>query len=296
MICKSLSCHRERSFSTVGLASVLTLLLLSGCGQETSSVPGTARPVANAVAGQKADATKPAEVEVAAPGAARKIVYTSQIEIIVEDLSLAQQRMTKLINAVQEKGGYLSHQEITGTAGYQRRGTWTIRIPLAQFEGFVVEIETLGELERNSRDAQDVTEAYTDLEARLRNKKSSEERLLSHLAKASELKDTLELEREISRVRGEVEQLQGQLNVLKNKSDLATVTVTLTERKGYVPPTKPTFGTLVSRTFFNSWQGLVTFGQALALIAVALFPWLVVLGIAWLIVWVFLRMQRAQRG
>lgn len=153
----------------------------------------------------------------------------------------------------------------------------------------MAELEKLGELERSSRDAQDVTEAYADLEARLRNKQLSETRLLSHLEKSAELKDTLELERELSRVRGEIEQLQGQLNLLKSKTDLATVMVTLLERQGYTPPTKPTFGIQVSRTFDNSWKALVDFGQTLALIAVALAPWLIVFALILTPVWLIVR-------
>ena len=206
---------------------------------------------------------------------------------MVENITSAQERLTKLIESVREQGGYLSHQEIIGSVGSHRRGSWTVRVPLAQFDGFVAEVEKLGELERNSRDSQDVTEAYADLEARRKNKQASETRLLSHLEKSAALKDTLELERELSRVRGEIEQVQGQLNVLKNKSDLATVTLTLIERQGYTPPLKPTFVARVSRTFNDSWQSLVACGQTLALIGVALGPWLAAVAIfaipAWLV-------------
>lgn len=270
-----------RLLSPVG-ASLFVSALILGCGSH--SMPA-AKPAVQVAQAQGAPA--PGAGEAAAPAIARKIIYTSQIDVVVENVTVAQQRLTALIESVREQGGYLSRQELTGAVGSHRRGSWTIRVPLAQFDGFVAELEKLGELERSSRDAQDVTEAYADLEARLRNKQSSETRLLSHLEKSAALKDTLELERELSRVRGEIEQLQGQLNLLKSKTDLATVTVTLFERQGYIPPTKPTFGIQVSRTFDNSWQALVVFGQTLALIGVALAPWLAVVAVvvtpAWLI-------------
>ncbi len=112
--------------------------------------------------------------------------------------------------------------------------------------------------------------------------------------KSAVLKDTLELERELSRVRGEIEQVQGQLNVLKNKSDLATVTLTLIERQGYTPPLKPTFVARVSRTFDNSWQSLVACGQTLALFGVALGPWLAVAAVVVTPTWLLSRRRRVR--
>jgi hypothetical protein len=231
----------------------------------------------------------PGAGEAAAPPVPRKIVYTCQIDINVEDITLAQQKLTSLIESVREKGGFLARQELNGASGSHRRGSWTIRVPLLQFDRFVEDVEKLGELERSTRDAQDVTEALTDLEARLRNKESSEKRLLSHLEKSAVLKDTLELERELSRVRGEVEQLQGQLNLLKNRTDLATVSLTISERPDFHPTTKPTFATLVSRTFDGSWNSLISFGQVLVLVIVGFSPWVAALSVLLIPGWVVRR-------
>lgn len=225
----------------------------------------------------------------------RKIIYNSQIEVIVDDLSAAQQQMARMIKEVDEAGGYLARQEITGQQGYRRLGLWTVRVPLSKFDGFVSEVAGLGELRRNSREAQDVTDAYADLEARLRNKQSSEARLLSHLQKTGELKDTLEVERELSRVRGEVEQLQGQLNLLKNKTDLATVVVTLYERDKMTPLTSPNFSSEVTRSFLDSWQSLVMFGKMLVLVFVAVIPWLLPVFVLMTPIVIFRQLRRRPR-
>ena len=282
-----------QNLSSAGASLVVgsfVMVLFLGCGaagpvMTTPAVQAAQANGAPAAPGQGAG-------EAAAPPVTRKIIYTSQIDVVVESISSAQERLTKLIESVREQGGYLSRQEIIGSVGSHRRGSWTVRVPLAQFDGFVTEVEKLGELERNSRDSQDVTEAYADLEARLKNKQASEARLLSHLEQSAVLKDTLELERELSRVRGEIEQIQGQLNVLKNKSDLATVTLTLIERQGYTPPLKPTFVARVSRTFDHSWQSLVACGQTLALFGVAISPWLVAAAVVAIPAWLFTRRRR----
>lgn len=206
----------------------------------------------------------------------RKIIYTSQIEVLVADMASTQERLEVLIKSVREAGGYLARLDISGRSGNYRHSTWTVRVPLAKFDQFVAEVEGLGTLWRHSREAQDVTDAYADLDARLRNKQTSEVRLLSHLQKTGELKDTLEVERELSRVRGEIEQLQGQLNLLKNKTDLATVTVTLFERETYAPLSDPDFSSQIYRTFDSSRRGLVLCGKVAVLAIVALTPWLLI--------------------
>ena len=259
-------------------------LMALGCGH---SAPPSSQPAMQVA--QRADVPVPAAGEAASPPVGRKIIYTSRIDVVVEDIAVARQKLDLLIGSVQKQGGFLAKQELTGSGGSHERGSWTIRVPLAQFDNFVSEVEKLGEPSRNSRDAQDVTDAYADLDSRLRNKQSSELRLLSHLEKSAQLKDTLELERELSRVRGEVEQLQGQLNLLKDKADLATVSVTMYERQQITPKTAPTFSATVSRTFDGSLNGLISSGQVLVLIVVALAPWAVVASVILIPFWIFRR-------
>jgi uncharacterized protein DUF4349 len=260
--------------------------LLAGCAIGHIAGCG-AQGLPNAVSVPTSKPSLDSDAKGLSPGSSsRKIVFTGQVDVLVEDMGAAHQELRSLIESLQQVGGYVAHQEVQGTVGSPRRGTWTVRVPQPQFDRFMADLERLGELQRSSRDAQDVTEAYTDLEARLRNKQSSEQRLLSHLEKTGDLKDTLEVERELSRVRGEVEQLQGQLNLLENKTDLATIIITLQERIGYTPTTTPTFTTQASRTFDSSWQALRIFLCWLALFIVGAVPWLCmvapVLGAVWL--------------
>lgn len=277
-------------FPTLIVLLLIISLLFIGCSNNSGPRPKQAVQVA-----VQPGNPVPNAGDVAAPSLVRKIIYTCQIAVVVEDLMAAQQTLNTLIASIQPQGGYLANQELSGTSGSQRRGTWTIRVPLSEFDRFVSQVEKLGEIERNSRNAQDVTDAHTDLEGRLRNKQSSETRLLSHLEKSAQLKDTLELERELTRVRGEIEQLQGQMNLLNNKADLATVSLTLTERQEYIPPAPPvtaSFPTLVSRTFIESWNNLVACAQGVALITVALAPWAVAAAIILLPIWLIRRNLR----
>ena len=266
-------------------ASFVVATSCLGCGKAAAPVSIAAVEVAQAPApADKVEAVD--NIAQTTANAFRKIIYTSRIEVTVENFSVAKQRLTTLVESLHAQGGFLANQEISGVTSSNRRGVWTVRVPLSQFDSFLTELEKLGDVQRNSRDAQDVTEAYVDLEARLRNKRASEQRLISHLETSSVLKDTLELEREISRVRAEVEQMQGQLNALKSKTDLATVSVTIIERPvAAALMAEVPFIEKISKTFLDSLLLLSKFCQIVLLVAAAFTPWIVAASLLMLPVW-----------
>src|SRR5205823_3994620 len=111
----------------------------------------------------------------------------------------------------------------------------------------------------------------------IRNLEKEEGSLLELLQKSTgKLEDVLAVRREVSRVRGDVERLQGRRQLLKALSDMATVTVFLHERGSYMPEESASFGTLLGRAFEGSISALVNIGQGLVIVLVALSPWLVV--------------------
>jgi hypothetical protein len=171
-----------------------------------------------------------------------------------------------------------------------------VRIPVDKFDAFKAAVEKIGNLERSSTNSSDVTEEFYDIEARLKNKTVEEKRLIQHLEKSTaKLSDILEVEKELSRVRGEIEQMQGRLNMLSNLTSLTNIDVSVREVKNYVPPTAPSFGDDVNRTFSSSWTGFVNTGRKLALNTVSIIPWLpvwVFLGIAlyYFVRWLLRRM------
>ena len=87
-------------------------------------------------------------------------------------------------------------------------------------------------------------------------------------------------EAELTRVRGEVEQMQGRLRFLANRADLSTITITATELKNYTPPQPVTLASQINTTFFGSLNALIALGESLLLVAIALVPWLPLIVIA----------------
>ncbi|MCH9018513.1 MAG: DUF4349 domain-containing protein, partial [Chloroflexi bacterium] len=114
----------------------------------------------------------------------------------------------------------------SGAAGRQQ-ASMTIRIPQAQFFTALERIEALGEVQSKNLGTEDVSEQFIDLEARLTSSLREEESLLSLLGRSGTVSEVLAIERELARVRAEVERWQGQLNFLERRVDLATITVSL---------------------------------------------------------------------
>ena len=269
------------------LASVVGVILVPGCAdneQKSASPSGAmAKSVPQEYASapmnfQATQASGGAEAKVVAvpiPKAAtanRKIIYDAQVELVTEDLNKLE---TGLLRIIEAQGAYVADSDRTGTAGATRHGHWKVRVPVEAYDAFVRGVLGLGELVSTRANSQDVTAEYYDLDARQIAKKVEEARLLKHLADSTgRLEEILTVERELSRVRSEIEQMQGRLAVLSNLTALATVTVTASEIKDYVPPQAPTLSQRVARTFAGSVESIQTLGEAVLLALVAFIPWI----------------------
>jgi hypothetical protein len=207
----------------------------------------------------------------------RQIIYDADVRIIVEDFEEIPEKVDRLVLGA---GGFVAQQKLHGKSGRPRSGEWKIRLPLDGYAEFLDAAKKLGELQSLAANSQDVTDQYYDLEARIRNKQKEEARLVKHLEESTgKLEEILAVEREISRVREELERMEGRIRVLKDLVSLTTVTLHVDEIKGYVPPQAPTFAVRISRAFVGSWKALVATGQGLVIAAVFLGPWLGVVGI-----------------
>lgn len=281
---------------------VLVFSILIGCGERYA--PKTAEGVDRSdsmVKGERAPAGgEPAEQPNAKPPEAakpveRKIIYTATIDLVVENFDDAQVEMLRLLK---ENKGYLAQSEVRGTPGTPRSGRWTLRVPVGQFEDFIEALIKIGELRLNKRDSKDITDAYYDLKAHIKNDEIREEglrKLYLDKAASSKLEDLLAVDRELSAVRGKIDAQKGQLQRWDQETTLATVHVTLADRQAYVPRTEPEFTTVIGRTFHASVKSLVNFGKGLVLVVVGVTPWLPVIAIIVAPIWIILRRLRRNR-
>ena len=273
--------------------AALFLILLAGCGagggdaQMSDSAGSSAEMAADATAGAAPPPPMPANAEAGAQkgkGASvganaqavsktkRVIIYTATVDLVVENLTLGQNKLTQLVKA---NGGYIAETNVGGESGAQRTGSWKVRVPVEKYEAFMAGAQRLGELQSINSSSQDVTAEFYDVSARIKNKRVEEQRLQELLRRATgKLTEVLQVEKELSRVRGEIEQLQGRIRVLSDLSSLTTVTISMREIKDYVPPAPPTFATEVARQFSGSIAVMKGLGKGLVLLGAALLPWL----------------------
>ena len=210
----------------------------------------------------------------------RKIIFNATIALRVDDLDEA---FTQLSRFVEQTGGYIASSQSHGNAGSARSSEWTMRIPGGQFSGFTKNVAGLGEVVTNLMTSQEVTAEFHDLDARIRNKQLEEQRLQQYLDKSTaKLEDILKVEREITRVRGEVESMQGRMRVLADLTSLSTVTVRMSEIVDFVSPvlaSEPAFGDQIASTWQSTTDSMAKFGQSVVLLAIKVVPWLVLFGL-----------------
>ena len=186
--------------------------LMIGCD---SSAPGTTYSGIEDAPPETEDKAKPAQ-----PGdnVDRKIIYEITLNLKVNDLSEAATRIGKLVD---EQKGYIASSDISGVEEYRRSGSWVVRVPVATYQTFLNDVKSLGTVTQEVTTAQDVTEQYLDLEARLKNKRVEEERLVEHLKKSTgKLEEILAVEKELSRVREEIETGEGKFRLPQKSNRL----------------------------------------------------------------------------
>ena len=163
-----------------------------------------------------------------APGGAldtvqRQVISQASLSIEVEEVEAA---VNQVRATAESLGGFVEQLSSTGGPEHQQ-SFMTIRVPQPEFFTAREHIKALGEVQSENVGSEDVTEQFIDLEARLRSEQRKEESLLSLLERADLVSEILSIERELSRVRSDLERFQGQLNFLERRVDLATIAVSL---------------------------------------------------------------------
>lgn len=147
----------------------------------------------------------------------RRIVYSANYDVVVVDVAAALEKTQALAT---QTGGYMHRLSNRGIV---------VRVPAERFGEVSAALAKLGTVTNKDVRAEDVTEQYVDLQMRLRGAKALHEKLLGLLARAASVKEALAVETELARVRTQVEQLEGQLNKLKNRVAYATISVIFTQ-------------------------------------------------------------------
>ena len=176
------------------------------------------------------------------PRAQRQVISTASLSLRVEDVPAA---IGQVRNIAQESGGFVQKMSSFGE-GDERQATIILRVPQGQFSAALQGIESLGRMLDQDLGRADVSEQLIDLNARLGSSQREEKSLLALLDRANQVSEILAVERELNRVRSDIEQLQGRLNFLERQVALSTITVSLLPRG--VPVAPPPSASLVVET------------------------------------------------
>lgn len=154
----------------------------------------------------------------------RMVIYKANLQLEIDDIDSTAERIRYIAD---EFGGFVSEVSVSGRE--TKVGRITIRVPEESFHDAVARIEELGKVTEKRVESADVTERYIDLKARLETREREEKRLLEILDKARTVEEVLTVERELWRIREEIERLKGQMLYLERMVKLATINVLLEE-------------------------------------------------------------------
>ncbi|MBP1908101.1 DUF4349 domain-containing protein [Methanolobus bombayensis] len=201
----------------------------------------------------------------------RKTITTVDMTIKVSDASEGIDEISKMAVA---SGGYVSSSSIHDSyydSIEAKEGYITVRVPESEYSSFLEDVGELGEVTSKSVNAQDVTEEYIDVSARLDNLERQESRLQEILNMTETVEDVLAVEKELERVRGEIESLTGRLNYLDDRVEFSTINIRVTEPR----PIAHSWG--IRDALSESVNGFISMVNALIVLVGYLLPLVIVL-------------------
>jgi hypothetical protein len=284
-----------RFVHVMALLAGLSILLLGGCAaraprsESSASMPAgapasgeMAMDTANVVA--QADGTAPMGQSTNAL-LARKMIARASLAMVVAD---AEQTLEEIEGLMEEVGGYVSDANFYNTGSGDApvmQGNLTLRVPAEILEETLDRLEALAvDVGTRTLTREDVTDQYSDIDAQLRNLEATEAELREMLTEVRERpnarpEDILAVHNRITEVRGQIEVLQGQQNLLDNLIGLSTIDVTMVPDAASLPVVEEGWqpGTVVraaTRALVSTLQWL---GNAIIWFVIAVLPVLLML-------------------
>jgi hypothetical protein len=155
------------------------------------------------------------------------LIYTASVNLLVDNLT---QSIDQAVELVVTNGGQLAARSDQ---------TVQLRIPSSRFREVLARLEHIGDVLHRDVQAEDVSEQFHDLEVQLTNLRAVRSRLQEFLTRAATLQDALQVERELERVGGQIDQIEGRIRFLSSRAALSTVTINFTRRVIAATPQEP---------------------------------------------------------
>jgi hypothetical protein len=274
------ACDREeRQASDMADGSAVSQMAIS---EESKSMAGRMPAPAQSPALQSA----PRQVATL-PDSARTtmLIRTGHARIEVEAIEPAVAAVQKL---ARDAGAYITNTSMQSFEKRARVATLTLRVPAANFDRVLSGLEPLGDVEQVNITSEDVGEEYMDAGVRLQNSRRLETRLLELLeTRTGRLEDVLAVERELARIREEIERMEGRMRYLRNRADVSTLNIELHEPQPLL--TNYEGDNVIAGALRQSWRNFVGFiAGAIAALGVII-PLAAVIAVA---AWLWRRRRR----
>jgi hypothetical protein len=202
------------------------------------------------------------------------LVRTGHASLQVDSLDVA---LAHIRAGAQRVGGYVAGTQLTGGEVQRREATVQLRVPSARFDEVVAGLSPLGKVENLTVETQDVGEEYADIEARIANARKLEQRLIDLLAnRTGKLSDVLTVERELARVREDIERMEGRMRYLANRASFSSLTLAVHEPLPILAQ-RPN-ATRIGAAFREAWNNFVDVVAAIISMLGVLVPLAAVLG------------------
>jgi anti-sigma factor RsiW len=199
------------------------------------------------------------------------IIRSAQLSLITKEFDGARANLETILK---RHRGYVGELKAGGSTGSGRTLTATLRVPSDQLDATLTEVKALGRVESESQSGQDVTSQYVDLQARLSNARNTEQRLTDLLRnRTGKLSDVLEVEQELDRVRGEIEQMEAERKNMSNQVSYATLNATIAEDyKAQLQVVPPSTSTRLSNAAVEGYRSMADGVVSLALFLLSTGP------------------------
>lgn len=158
-----------------------------------------------------------------------RIVRTATLRLVAGNFDRIRPAVDRILENI---GGFAGALTASNRPGAPRSINGTLRIPSSRFDAALAELRQIGRVTEESQNADDVTATVADLDARLSNSRVIEKRLTEvRRSRTGDVGDVLEVEREIARVRGEIEQMEAERKQLDRRIEYATLTLEIVEER-----------------------------------------------------------------
>jgi hypothetical protein len=198
------------------------------------------------------------------------LIRNAQLALMVRSLDEGRAAMERIVKG---SGGFIGNINVSGAGGDTRSLSASLRVPTAKLDETLVALKRLGQVTSEGQSGEDVTQRSTDLDARLSNSRAAEMRLKDILThRTGKLSDVLEVEREISRVRGEIEQMEAERKSLDRRITYAIVSVQMIEERKAAVDLGPSVSSRLRNALIDGWNRAVSSALDAAVAIVGIMP------------------------